>query len=270
MANSDYVIRSGNGPLCPNATIVGALAQLTSVVTIENYSSPTRAPIRIGSAAFLNEEIISILGINGNEYTIGRGCCDTVPAAHAAGSMIWFFDDFVNSDGIEYAAGEMIAVKPLPRTPGGVQVAVEDSPPVDLTFNWRFARPYPPAWVDVNASPWFVPMHMDSLYTEMSVSWVHRDRIVQQDVLLAHKDFGLSAPEPGTTYSIEIFDSACVSKALFTGITGTTFTYTRLQAKAAFAVVSGVHAGHMVLQSIRDGYESWQNYRIDFTFDASP
>ena len=269
MANSDYILRNSLGPLCPTAITNGDIAQLDSTVTITGFSSPFAEPIRIGSAAMLNGEIVSVLGISGSVYTIGRGCCDTVPDAHADGSVIWFFDDYVNTDAIEYAAVETIAVKPLPRTPGGTQLTIAQSPPIDITFNARFARPYPPSDVKVNGATWFTSVVMDSTLNQMVLTWGHRDRVGQQDVLLSHTDAGLSSPELGTTYSIEVFNAAGVSKALFAGISGTTATYTIAQARTDFGVTTGVHAGYVILKSMRDGYESWQHYRIDFTFDAT-
>lgn len=269
MSNSNYVRRTSTGPLCPTSVTVGALTQLATAMTVTSFSSPSTTAIRVGSAAMIGDEIISIIAVVGSVYTIARGCCDTVPATHVTASVVWFFDDYLNTDAIEYAAVETIAVKPLPKTSSGAQVAIADSPPIDITFNSRFARPYPPANVKANGATWFTPVVLNAATNQMVLTWVHRDRVGQQDVLLSHTDAGLSSQESGATYSVQVFNSTGVSKALFEGITGTTLTYTISQARTDFAVTTGVQAGYIILQSKRDGYSSWQNYRIDFTFDAA-
>ena len=63
------------------------------------------AAIRIGSAALLNHEILKIIDIDSATGIVrfGRGCVDSVPAYHAVGSEVWFFEDSwsVGSHGYE-------------------------------------------------------------------------------------------------------------------------------------------------------------------------
>lgn len=267
MANSDYIRRNVTAPLCPSATLIHGIGPLDDILRIGPVSSASTTPIRIGSAAMVDDEIVAVLGISGNVISIARGCGDTCPVAHLPGAVIWFFDDFVAGDRIEYAATETIAVKPLPRTANNVQVAIESSPPLAITFNSRFARPYPPANVQVSGVPWFRGFTFNNLQTTLTLSWNHRDRVLQQDVLVGHTAADIG-PEPGTTYEVEVFQQNGTPIASFTGITGKTWTYTYATAITDFGASTQTRTGFIRLRSRRAGFASYQEYTIDLTVTA--
>ena len=269
MANSDYNVRTSTQPFCPTALLASAITRLQTSVTMSGYTEPAPNGIRIGMAAMIDDEIVSIEGRSGNALTIGRGCCDTIPANHAANARIWFFDDSIGVDGIEYGSTEIISVKILPRTSTGGNVPIENSNPNALVMNWRFARPYPPGRVLVDGQPWYsvIPFLQAGSET-LSLSWAHRDRITQQDQLLDHQALSIG-PELGVTYRLRFYRTADNALVRTATVTGASYDYNLAQAISDFNVFSTIMQGYIIVESMRDGLTSWQNYRIDFEFDAS-
>lgn len=267
MANSDYIAKTGNFGFCPTARLVGAIGHLDTAAVMTGFSASFANALRVGMAAMIDDEIVSITAATGNNLTLGRGCCDTIPAAHAANSIIWFFDDSIGSVDTEYTGSETVSVKMLPRTSGGGAIPIEHSPPKQVGFNFRFARPYPPGQVKVNGLPWYMTAHLTLTNQPLALSWVHRNRITQQDQLIAHID-GNIAPEFGTTYVVEIVSSANVLLRTFSGITGDQFNYELVDAIWDFGNANpGTYPGYLNLYALRDGMRSFQAYRIDFDYE---
>lgn len=269
MANSDYTARSNTSGFCPSANLLSAIGPLDTSATMTAYTSPIPSGIRIGMAAMIDNEIVSVTGLAGSTLTLGRGCCDTVPAAHSSGAVIWFFDDSFGNDGIEYGATETISVKLLPRTFSGGSVPIENAPPNGITFNWRFFRPYPPGLLRVNGDPWFNPKVLtQDAVSSMNLTWTHRDRVTQQDALVDHMQADVG-PEVGTTYRVDVRKADNTLIHSTAGITGNSWTRSRANLISDFGVTGGLHSGHVNVTSVRDSYDSYQNYRIDFVLNAS-
>jgi hypothetical protein len=269
MANTHYTARNLSLTFCPAAVITGAIGPLDTLISVTGLTSPSPNDIRLGSAAMIGEEIVAIVSQAGSDFGIARGCGDTIPASHGAGTTIWFFDDFVATDGIEYAGNETIGVKPLPETLTGGSVPIAYSPPEGLTFNYRFPRPYPPAQVEANGSPWFNLVDISGATTQLDLTWVHRNRVTQMDLLVDHTQANVT-PEVGQTYTVRVYDDLGVLKATHTGIAAMSWQYSVQQMTSDFAAAStpGVIAGYLMFVSVREGYESLQPYRIDFTFES--
>jgi hypothetical protein len=266
MANSDYTVRAGNYGFCPFAFLALPIGALHVNVTMVGYTSPITDGIRIGMAAMIDSEIIVIYGRTGNELLIGRGCCDTVPAPHEAGAIIAFFDDSIARDGVEYGGTETVAVKVLPRTTSAPYLPVSSSPPQQVGFNFRFARPYPPGLVRVNGNAWILD-HLISNLSNFALTWAHRDRLTQEDLLVDHMQANIG-PEVGTTYTIQIFKADGTLLRSTAGISADNWLYPWTTAVSDFGVGSGLHEGYATLRAVRDALDSFQHYRIDFTLDA--
>ena len=112
--------------------------------------------VEIGSAVLWDDEICRLDAIDTEAGTVdlGRGCADTVPALHLAGSRLWFYQTGAAVDPTEYTDGETIDIKLLPRT-GSKQLADADAATLPLTFARRLARPYPPANLKLNGVDFF-------------------------------------------------------------------------------------------------------------------
>lgn len=268
MANSDYIKKVGSFGFCPTARLVGSIGPLTTSVVMTDFSASFANALRVGMAAMIDNEIVAIRAAAGNNLTLGRGCCDTIPAAHADNSIIWFFDDSLGRDETEYAGSATVSIKMLPRTAGGGSIPIEHSPPKQVGFSFRFARPYAPGLVLVNGSPWLTPPTIQTPVEEMLVSWAHRNRVTQQDQLISHESASIT-PEVGTTYTARAYTAGGILVRTVTGITGSSWTYTLGEMFLDFAAGVGIHAAYVLLSSVRDGLESFQSYRIDFNFDGA-
>lgn len=264
MANSDYVTR-GAGAICPTATLFDFMLAdgAATTVRILNYTSTTLP--EVGDAVMVDHEIMRIQSVDLPELVLARGCADTVPAFHQSNTTAWFFDrsaDTVGSDEREYTSGETIGVKVLMRTSGST-METKQSPANALPMVGRAARPYPPAklLVDGLGFRFTVPLSKDKLSS--TLTWVHRDRVLQMDALIDHMADSIG-PEPGTTYRLKVFNDQGVLKRTV-DVNDTTVKYTLGQAISDLGIPAGQSAaGVLRLYSVRDGLESFQGYSINF------
>ena len=260
MADSDYIVR-GSGALTSTAFLTSDIEPLTTVVAIQGLRVSDSDDVKVGMAAMIDDEIVRIDGFTLNEITIARGCADTIPSAHEAGTPVWLFGSDISSDRREYLAGETVGVKVLPHTPTAIPMAIADVPPRSLTFNQRFFRPYPPAEFKCKGDYWFTAVKdLAVTDTELLWSWNHRDRLVQADQLIDHNDADIG-PEVGTTYTARVYNASDALVRTVTGITGKTWSYPRTQAEVDLP--GG--AGYVIVCSVRDGVESLQSYRTDIS-----
>lgn len=276
MANEDYVVQGSGGftPMCELQNAVGYL-DTRFYITNLNVEDPG-TDIYIGMSIMVGEEICRIDFIDELYVDVARGCADTIPWEHSAGALIWFYPDDIGGDDREHGSGETLSIKLLTRT-NSDYLPIEKSPPNELTFNWRFQRPYAPGQMMVNTFNWFQDFMLTADIGALVLTWVHRDRVTQADTLVSHVEGGIG-PEPGTTYWMSVYkieegnpDPVLVRTEV--GITGTTFTYTWAQAAADFdhdvdpdGPEEGTPIeGFLMFGSSRDDLESWQAYRINFT-----
>lgn len=265
MAASDYVER-GEGILCPVGMLGSAIGRnpVSDIeLSITNFEAVVPGEdVAVGMAVMVNDEIMRVDDIDGwPVIEVSRGCADTVPQEHDADSLVWFFSNSGGTDGREYVATDTVAVKMSNFTFSGGSVPVEHTPAHDLTFNWRFSRPYAPANVMVAGERWFVrTFRMGPYDTGLEVEWAHRDRVGQADQLLGHTE-GSVGPEVGQTYTVRIYDDTDTLIHTYTGLTGTVWEYERAEALTHFPT-GGL--GYMTLCSTRLSLDSWQSYRIDF------
>lgn len=270
MANSDYTTTATSSPFCPNAQLDGAITALQTTIPIKNLRSTGVDEVLADEAAMIGGEIVKIVSFTSTEMVIARGCADTIPQAHADNTRVWFFNDSFGNDRREYAGSETVSVKLLPKT-ASQQVAVENSPPVALTFNFRFARPYAPGLVKVNGDPFTSVKTISPSADTLSLTWAHRDRVAQFDQLIDHLAASIG-PEAGVTYTVKAHkasDNSVVRTT--TGIAGASWTYPLATARTDFGITAGAVGdpvvltdGYLTLEAVRDGYASWQKYRIDF------
>lgn len=140
---------ASSGDFCLTATLAAALPpwQATAIAL---DSAAGLGAVEIGSACIVGNEWCRVDAVDtgANTIALGRGCADTVPALHAAGTRIYFYANAAAVDPTEYTDGEAIAAKILPRT-GSKQLADADAAALPLTFARRLARPYPPAQLQI-------------------------------------------------------------------------------------------------------------------------
>lgn len=252
-ASGDFTGR-GDGFFSPTGTLVGALSITGTSATIENAIDLDT--VQPGTAAQIDDEIIRVDSINATTgaITFARGCADTVPAAHALGARVWFYDQAFGEDQTEYADGNAVYVKLLTRTSTGM--LAEGSAGTDnFTMDQRHFRAYPPGNLEVNGSA-----YPASITGDLALTWAHRDRLTQADQLVdtGEADIG---PEAGVTYTVRIFGGAGMTlKRTVAGLTGTSYTYANVDEVADGGPFDPIR---FTLHAVRDSLES--RYGHDWT-----
>ncbi|WP_375572617.1 phage tail protein [Seohaeicola saemankumensis] len=157
--------------------------------------------VGIGTLASINGELVRVDGITSTAIIVGRGCLDTVPRAHAAGTPVVFFDEGARITEDAWAAGETLAVRLLPETGRGT-LAFARAPEDSVTLNRRAIRPLPPGRVQANGS--YTPDVDALIIDDLVLTWAHRDRLTQTSPAIIDHTGGSIGPEPGVGYAIEV------------------------------------------------------------------
>jgi hypothetical protein len=208
----------------------------------------------IGEAFMCENEVMELTALNTSTktLTVTRGCVDTIPATHAAGTIIWALDDDLTSDGREYASGEVVQTKVLTRTSSGL-LSEAITPTDSVTLVARQYKPYPPGNVKIDSTSIF---SLTGVHIVPVLTWAHRDRLTEDDQLVGHTAASIG-PEAGTTYTVQVKSAdGTTTLRTVTGLTGTTWTYTD-----ALQLADGFPQSVLIqLWSVRGGVASWQTY----------
>lgn len=212
----------GTGDWAATATTTAAITKKSDSVTLTGVVDS--ALIVAGQAAIINNEYIRVDGWDPltGILLFSRGVADTVPQAHASGSRVWFHYVGVGSELTPYSQGQTIGAKLLTNTSAG-QLHPSLATEMTTTFVNRQNKPYPAGAVKVN----------DILYTKMgpmpsglTLSWGGRNRLTQQDVLVAMHEAGVTA-EASTTYTVRVKNAANTTTIrTVSGISTTSWQYT--------------------------------------------
>ncbi|GAB3755207.1 phage tail protein [Lysobacter olei] len=226
----------------PATTILGAAGRLETAFFIASGSK--LGEVVVGSAAIWDDEVVRVDAIDAvaGTMSLGRGCADTVPQEHLAGSRIWFYGVSAAADVTEYTAAETISVKLLTNT-GSQQLAEPLATTMTVDFDSRAARPYPPAGLKINGDA-----YPAAAYGALTATWVHRDRVLQADQLLDATQASVG-PEPGTTYTVRWYSPAGTLLSTEAGVSGTASSPYTPPASGTVRVT---------VESVRDGLGSWQ------------
>lgn len=259
----DYTVFSGpvdgpyeqrvDGNWCPTALIVEAADKITEAFTLSAYKRLVE--VEIGSAVLWDDEICRVDSLDATTGAIqlGRGCADTVPAEHAAGSRIWFYGAGAAADLTEYTASETIGVKLLTNT-GSQQLPIASASQMTVDFDQRIVRPYAPANVKIGGANW--PATASGTFT---VTWNHRNRVTQADQLIDTAMASVS-PAANTRYGLR-FKRADTSAVLVE----------RSDIGPGTASVTLAYAGDVVMElwTIDDHGASLQMHVHAFTYTPS-
>jgi len=204
-----------------------------------------------GDGIMINDEILRIDAINNanSTLTVGRGCADTVPQTHKAGSRVWFYDGLIESDMAEYSTGEEVAVRLLTRTAAGT-LAPALATPAAVVMQSRQARPYPPADIRANGVQTLTIKHGEAF----TLTWAHRNRVIQSNNLVSHDEPSVS-PEAGTAYPVRMYKGDSLVRELV--MTGSSWNYPD-PANPTWEDFDSV-----TIFARRDGIESRQGYQLD-------
>lgn len=267
MANSDYT-QVSSGAFCAIAVLAYPVSPLEPVLAVSEMLQPANSPFAVNSVILIGSEFALVTEVGAASLTVKRGCGDTIPKSHAAKTLIFLVSGGSAIYSREFLGTDTICVKPLSKTGAG-RVPIEYVSPEQITFNLRYARPYPPAQVRTNGSPWYIGKYITPT-TPLSITWVHRNRVLQADQILGHSDAGVT-PEAGQTYRLVISTTGGTIVRTVNDITGTTFSYTIQDAATDFGLSPGTgeFEGRLTLMSMRDGLTSWSTYQTAFRVDRS-
>jgi hypothetical protein len=239
--------KTGTGDWCGTALVVEAATKDPAETAFTLSGATDLEDVVVGSAALWGAELVRVDAIDADAgtVTLGRACGDTVPQVHGAGERIWFYDDGASSDTREYADGEVVHAKLLTKT-ASEELPIGDAADLTVTMDSRQARPYPPADFQLEGA---VP-DGTALTETITVSWAHRDRVLQADQLLDTTEASVG-PESGTSYSLQVIDDTDDSVIL---------EATNLAGPSVDVLLADDYAGgiRIELWSVRDGLASWQ------------
>lgn len=250
----------GTGTWSPAGTLDAAIAPLDTLVTFTSLTLPATlnpgTPMRIGSEVVRIDDYDFV----GGEITVARGCADTIPHAHPTGTPIFLFTLGAGRDATVYAEAETIGGKFLTQTPAGILSQADAALHETVIVN-KFPRPYPPGYVRVNliSFPAAAPVDAD----EVLLKWASRNRLTQADVLVAHVALAVT-PEASQTATVEVYDDTGAVVRTASGITSDDWDYS----VANWATDGSPDPLEIQLFSVRDGYESWERYKIPLFFVA--
>lgn len=251
---SDYAEVYADGDWAPSALLDGAVSQSDTSITIDGSSLDVvviGGLLLVGSGA--SAEIMRITGGDlETSVTVTRGHLDTTPRDHADNTRLWLLPPRDLRDPAQYSDGDTVDTKLLTITGSGV-LDIDDATAASITLDARATRPIAPGNVQVNGEAW--PTFLEGTLT---VTWAHRDRAVVTSATLQGTT-GM-ASEAGATYNAYVYDatddSVLDSDA---GISGTSWSPT-------FS-----HSGtvRVEIESVRDGYASWQRQVRTFEYGDS-
>jgi hypothetical protein len=252
---------AGYGQFSPTGFV--SLAQAGSIPGLDYYDTALQltsgtglSTVVVGSSAVVDQEIIRIDAFNATTgaATIARGCADTIPQQHEPTSIVFFNDSTLCGFTTPYAEGESVAVQLLSNMASS-QLSPSKAPTDTIVIAARWAKPYPPADVKVNGTLGLTTTGITVVGSAV-LTWVERNRVTQNDQLIAHTD-GTVSPEAGTTYTVEVWDhDAGTLLRTHAGITGTTWTYSVAEAdEYSDPVAIDLH-----LYSVCNSLSSFQHY----------
>lgn len=235
---------------CPSALVVGAIARSAGPTVIQLSGMTRLDEVELGTAALINGEVVRVVALNTSTgvATIARGCIDTAPAQHVAGSRIWFYEDGTGADQAAYTLGTAMQAQLLTNT-SSAELDPALAGTSSLTLQARQGKPYPPGRLLINGSAY----PTDAVGT-ITLGWAHRDRLMQADQLI-DTTLGNIGPEAGTQYNARLLRAD--TNAVLASASALSGTSTAL---------TGTYEGQVIAEvwSLRDGIASWQRLAHQF------
>ena len=189
----------GLASFCPTATLSVDASRNPLDNTWVLTNPVALSSVREDTLAYVGGEYVRVDSVNTttNTITVGRGCLDTPPDLHVAGTRIYFFEGFAAFTTNQFVDSDVVSVKLL--TNSSLGQLPESLAPVDtLEFDARINRPYPVGALKVNDS------YESQLYTgTLTVTWAHRDRALQTGDIPEDHTAGNIGPEAGVAYTVK-------------------------------------------------------------------
>lgn len=251
---------------CPNATLKTEISYTDSTFEVESVTEFEL--LEVNNRLQLNDEILAFVSFDSttNMLTVKRGCFDgSAPRIHAAGSVIYGWDNYSGLDGTEYLSGETVNLKALTLT-GSDSLSLSEATAHSITLGSRAIRPYPPANVQINGE--YFPAEIE---TDLILTWETRNRQQQTGgTPISWFEGGISS-ETDVTYQLVLIERDVSNIELRTQNinVNTLNTYTF----ATSAMNSNTRTIEITLKSLRNGYECYQpfNHTVELSqFFSAP
>lgn len=243
--------------LSPLPTASSSVAQVSAFVG--NGLTPNPGDLMlIGNGPDGQNEIALVTSTAGGALTLNRGCLDTVPKSWPVNTPVWFFNPTQGVFDLATArtAGSTATYRQCLRTSKGV-IATNAVADVPVALNDRFFRPNRPAYCAINGS--ITPTYNASGQSQLVLSWAIRNRTMEAGQVLTWTS-GSVTPEQNQQTIIRVYDPSGTKIIEYSGFLWNDSSYT-LQ-KSWFDKWSSVTIEFL---SERDGFESFQSYKITVT-----
>lgn len=250
--------QTGSGEWSSGGLLSAALGWSDTVVEVA--AAYNLAALQPGDLAMLGDgpdaELVRIdaAGPGAGVLAIARGVGDTVPKPWPVGTRLWGIEDGVAVGVTEYADGEDVDARAVTVASGGEMAAPETAPGDTVAMASRAHRPYPPGKLRISDDVAADVAYPAECIGELTVTWAHRDRLLQADQLV-DQDAGDIGPEPGTTYTVRCYIGGVLVDEQ-AGITGTSAT--------VLPVASG--PARIEVEAVRDDLASWQAAFAEFQY----
>ena len=212
--------KAADGHFCPIGVLTANLNKVATSASVGSLQGPFEL-FSVGDYAIVGNEILRIDTIDATTgaITFGRGCLDSIPALHSAGDPVYFVGSLLAYDTVEYATGETVYARLLPRTGTGV-LPLASATQNSLVMQGRMIRPYAPGQFKINGQ-----YYPTAILGALALAWAHRDR-TQQLANIIDFTAGNIGPEAGTTYRCRIYNEDGVLVHDDATLTGTSYSYT--------------------------------------------
>jgi len=199
-------------------------------------------------------EIVAFTAVDeSGDWTVQRGCLDTVPREWPSGTTIRFLSlDAAVADPDSRAVGIEIDYRLRTRTSLGLLSTLDAALP-SYTPTDRVHAPARPANAKVRGTGFGLADGTGG--GDITVTWSNRNRLTEETVLLAW-DAATVTPEAGQTTTLTLLDDSDDSTiSAITGLSGTTHDI-------PFASFGGADYGRVRFEAVRDGITSIQGHEV--------
>lgn len=215
------------------------------------------------------KDVVPLFGGGIQLTDMRRGCIDTCPKLHPAGSAVWFVSygsGIVNTNTPVSPATSITNTLRLQPFSSRETADFDDLLDQSLATETpaRADRPYPPGLVKFNDGGFPSPVAFppDGIFSdEITIYWSHRNRLG----LWSYSDAGATdEAEPGTTYTVQVWGEANTLIHTETGLTGTSWLYPAADEMADSGLLVLNSHLRFRIHSVRGGLESWQYFEWEF------
>jgi hypothetical protein len=243
---ADAYAGDARGDFAATGLLLSSITAGGATVTLS--SGHDLSSVGVGDVCIIENEWCVVEAVASPSFTLGRGCGDSVPMPHSAGTPVYFLIGY-GTQIRDWTSGDTVDVKLWPKNITGQLTAGATSMAVAMCG--RAEKPYPPAGIKLNGNMYPAAF----CGTSVTVTWDERNRLTQTGDLYA-TDYGQIAPQAGQTVTFTAKDQFGAVITTASGITTRTATVTP---------VTETQTIEFLAKSVLDGIDSYQQQ--DFVAD---